>query len=148
MKKLAIILLMAVGIMGSAYGQNDPVSLSRLQNGTDTGKTLLSQFKAKATYVPRVATDRETISTLNYTVTGKYVAVVTAARKDTIRLTRASYINGQEFNFICTNAANDSTIIIPNLGNINGASTYWWTGTYKTLTLYFNGTDYFIKSKQ
>lgn len=149
MKKLSFFLL-ALTIALTAFGQNDPISINLARTKQDTIQTLLTQFAAAQAYVPLSfkAANIQTISIANDTVKGRYLTVVTASRKDTIRLIRSKYTGGQVMNFICTNSGNDSTIVIPDHGTINGASTYWYKGTYKSASFYFDGTNYFILNNQ
>lgn len=145
MKKLLFLLIAATMFAASATAQYDPISLDLARKHQDTTNTLLTQFKAANTYTPMdiTASYIQTISAHYDTVTGNdYLHVVTASRLDSIKLKRSNYDTGQMLKFICTNASNDSTLFIPNAGTINGDSTFWWTGTYKNLTLWFDGTNY------
>jgi hypothetical protein len=145
MKKTATLFLLAIVLATTAFAQNDPLSVRKLREGTDTVTTLITQWRAAETYVPFEITSGyvQTISALYDTVTGSdYLIKVTAARMDTIKLKTSYYLPGQTFRFKCTNSANDSTRFVTSSGNIEGASTMWWTGTYKFLTLWFDGTNY------
>ena len=146
MKKCTTILLIAATLFtASASAQDDPVSIRRKYEGTDSVETLLSQHAAKNTYTPlAVGTwHKQTISAHYDTATGRYLTVVTATRLDSIKLKTSLYTSGQILKFICTNSSNDSTLLLPSTGNINGDSvSWWWTGTYKNLELYFDGTNY------
>lgn len=93
-------------------------------------------------------TGRQTASHANDTVVGKSLTVITASRLDTLTMRTSLYTSGQVMDFICTNASNDSTYVKTTSGNVNGAATYWLTGTYKALRLYFDGTNYWILNKQ
>ena len=145
MKKLTTLLLIAATMMAAtAKAQYDPISLNRQRMGLDTSSSLLTQYAAKNTYLPLVLTSGniQTISAHYDTVSGKYLTVVTAARLDSIKLKSTLYTTGQLLKFICTTSSNDSTLILPSSGNINGAASLWWTGTYKNLLLWFDGTNY------
>ena len=144
MKKITTLILLAITLATASIAQNDPISIRNKRKGIDTPETLLSQNAARQTYLPLVLTSGniQTISAHYDTVTGKYLTVVTASRLDSIKLKTSTYSAGQILKFICTTSSNDSTLILPSSGNINGASTLWWTGTYKNLSLYFDGTNY------
>lgn len=145
MKKIATILLIAASMFAAtAKAQNDPMAVYLASKGQDTINSLLTQFAAQNTYLPLVlaARNKQTISAHYDTVTGKYFTVVTASRLDSIKLKTSLYSSGAILRFLCTTSSNDSTLILPSSGNINGASTLWWTGTYKTLNLYYDGTNY------
>lgn len=144
MKKLITILLLTMGMATACFGQNDPISIDLAWKHQDTTSTLLTQFAAQNTYMLLVlkALSIQTISAHYDTVTGKYLTVVTASRLDSIKLKTTLYSSGQLFKFMCTAPANDSTLILPSSGNINGAASLWWTGTYKNLLLWFDGTNY------
>lgn len=150
MKKAILMLLAATMIAATATAQNDPISIDLARRKQDTANSILSQFKAKNTYVSLVLTagNIQTISAHKDTVTGKLLTVITASRLDTVKLKRSLYSAGQVLEFVCTASANDSTKFLPDAGTINGASTYWFTGTYKAMKLYFDGTNYFILNKQ
>ena len=89
-------------------------------------------------------TDIQNISRHLDTITGAYLSVITTTRLDTIKLRNSVYNTGQILKVVTTLNSNDSTLFIPVSGTINGASSYWLTGTYKAVTFYYNGTNYFI----
>ena len=155
MKKLAILILLAASVATTAQAQNgpvnyDPISVGLRTKGADTVYSLLTQAYAKTLYTPLAlsAGNIQTITRSRDTVSGKYLTVLTASRKDTVNLYRTKYTAGQVLNILCTNSANDSTVIIPTAGTINGAATYWFNGAYKAASLYYDGTNYFILNKQ
>jgi hypothetical protein len=125
MKKIA---LLSLGLMMAAFAfaQNDPGSIARRQLA--------------------LPLNIETLSAHNQTITpGFDVEVLTASRKDTIVLQTSLYYKNEFFTIICENSSNDSTLIIPSSGNILGATTFWFTGTYKHGTFWFDGTNYWQK---
>ena len=145
MKKITMFLLLATMIATTASAQYDPISLDLARKHQDTTKTLLTQYKASQTYLAINNTNIETASAHNYNITGKPLVILTASRKDTINLVHANYSTGYSFNIICTNSSNDSTLIIPDAGTVNGAGSYWFVGTLKHMAWYYDGTNYWIK---
>lgn len=117
------------------------VTTHRLETLTDS----TVYFRTKS-IIPTSA--RQTAASAHDTVLGKALTVVTASRLDTLTFRTSLYASGQVMDFICTNAANDSTYVKTTSGNINGASTYWLAGTYKAMRIYFDGTNYWILNKQ
>lgn len=95
-----------------------------------------------------LVTAHETDSARNYSVLGFYYTLDKWSRLDTIQLKHANYFAGQLLKIQAVKSTNDSTIIIPDTGTINGASTYWWVGatsSYKRVEIFFDGTNYFVK---
>lgn len=126
---------------GGSYPAVWNATTNYLERQTDS--TMYTRTKA---IVPSTAV--QTASHANDTLTGKYLTVVTASRKDTLTFKTTLYTTGQVLEILCTNASNDSTYVKTTTGNINGASTYWFTGTYKAAKIYFDGTNYWILNKQ
>jgi hypothetical protein len=147
MKKLSILLLLAITIATTSRAQNDPISLNLAAKHQDTVNTLETQFAARTTYVPFIlaTVNVQTISHHRDTMKGAYLTVLTASRLDTINFVHANYTAGYIFSIICTASSNDSTLIIPDSGTINGASSYWFNGTYKHSSFYYDGTNYWLK---
>jgi hypothetical protein len=148
MKKAIFLLSAGLIIAGYGFAQTqaiDPINIHRGQKGDDT------------TYAPLVAQSEhiQTLSAHNASVAGNpaYICVLTASRKDTVNFVNSRYRAGWSFNIISTNATNDSTLLLPASGTINGASSYWLTpavtgtvtATYKHASFYYDGTNYWLK---
>jgi hypothetical protein len=136
MKKCIVLICMAF-IAATSFGQKVTLAPQVFENTVRVNGNF-TQSKGK------IFGGKQTISAARDTVKGYELVVVTAARKDTIVLNKTLYTTGQTFKLLCTASANDSTYIITTSGNINAASTYWFTGTYKAVTFYFDGTNYWI----
>lgn len=126
MKKITALLLLAMTMTATTFAQNDPIGMKKARDYWNITYT-------------------ETAAAHNYSVVGNPLVILTAARKDTVNFVNGNYATGFTFSIICTNASNDSTLIIPASGTINGASSYWFVGTYKHSTWYFDGTNYWLK---
>ena len=152
MKKYIVLLCMAF-IAATSYGQHrvlapqefeSTVKVNGALTATSTfGVTGLSTLGSLTT-AKNIYGTLQTISAARDTAKGYPLSVVTASRKDTIVLKTSLYTAGQTFKMLCTASANDSTYIMTSTGNINAASTYWFVGTYKAVTFYFDGTNYWI----
>jgi len=116
-------------------------------SGTNTfsGATTIS---GNASFTKGFIVTSETLSAHLDTPTGtKPVVKLASTRLDTIRLINSRFATGQKTSFLTTDASNDSTCFIPSAGNIMGGAFYWFTGnagTYKTTSMWFDGTNWFI----
>jgi hypothetical protein len=95
-------------------------------------------------------THLERDSSRNYTALGYYQVLDRwAAHGDTITLNKNNYFTGQIINLLSVVTTNDSTRVVTTAGTINGATSYLWTqastGTYKHISILFDGTNYFIR---
>lgn len=125
MKKTTTLLLLAIGMATAVQAQLDPLSFKKMMEHT--------------------LSSPETVSAHNYTTKGGELLLLTATRKDTINFANANYLAGAVFTIICTNSSNDSTLILPVSGTINGGASYWFNGTYKHSTWWYDGTNYWLK---
>lgn len=119
------LLLAAITLAAAASAQITPTSLNTMR------KNALPEY--------------ETASAHNYSTIGMPLVKLTASRKDTLNFVNAAYSLGAVFTVICTASANDSTLILPASGTINGASSYWFTGTYKHGSFWYDGTNFWLK---
>ncbi len=112
----------------------------------DTNNTL--QFNPIIYVQSDFVTAVEKDSARSYTVLGFFqVLDRMAIHGDTIHLHHAYYFDGQVIKLLSTVTTNDSTVIMPDAGNINGAATLLWTqatyGTYKHVSIIYSGGNYY-----
>lgn len=156
MKKY-IFLAMFIMISATSFGQFNHVNtVPQVWNNTPTyssggdSKLVLNSGTNRMELTPntllsgKVVAGIETDSARSYTHTGAFLTKIKFAVRDTINLTAASYYTNQEFQFVVVASGADTTVFIPNSGNVNGASTYTMTGTNNAITLYFDGANYWI----
>lgn len=130
---------------GNAYFTSSVYLQGTVINSGSSTTSGASNFTGNLTISKGLFMGIENANTHDYTVLGTspYVKINTT-RLDTIRLSASNLSAGQVLYFYTVSSSNDSTIFIPSAGNINGASTYWLTGTYKTTAIYYDGTNYWV----
>lgn len=152
MKQFLFVLMIALSTAAFGQGQRYTAPYTFTNTLTCSGTTAITgpaTASGKFTYSgPNIIGAVETVSTHAYTLAGTApLAKITTTRLDTIKLKTTNYTSGQKFTFLTTQSANDSTCFIPTSGSIMGGSYYWFTGaagTYKSISLYFDGTNYYV----
>ena len=134
----------------SAYGS--PTRWNLYNKGIDTQSQVVTYPYANSHYTSIQYTP-EVISTHQYTLQGtSHLAKLTATDIDTLTLVGSKLTPRSFYEIYSTNTGNDSTCIIPASGTFQGASKYYWTsasfGTLKSITFYFDSTNYYIISNK
>lgn len=119
----------------SSGGYNKVVFNSTSDKLEYTSNTLLSGKVVAAT---------EKDSARSYTHTGSYLTYIKIGTRDTISLPTTIYASNQIMKFVSIYAGADTTVFVPTSGTIDAAAYYTMTGTRNSVSIWFDGTNYWI----
>lgn len=83
-------------------------------------------------------------SARNYNYTGAKLVNIKFGTRDTINLVNANYPVNLTAKFMVTKSGADTVVFIPSSGNINGSSSFTLTGTNAGVSIWYDGTNYWI----
>ena len=119
----------------SSGGYNKLVQNSTTNKLEYTPNTLLSG---------KVVAVVEKDSARSYTHQGSYLTYIKYTVRDTVNLSASNYSTYQTFRFTVIASGADTTVFIPNSGTIDAGTSYTMTGTRNSISLWYDGTNYWI----